>query len=213
MFTGIVEELGRVLATTPAGPGGRAGLRLRIAAEVVLDGSALGASIAVNGCCLTLVDRGEDAGGAWWATDLSAETLARTNLGNVVPGDIVNLERPLALGERLGGHLVLGHVDTIGEIVEPAPDLVVRIAPEHLRYLVEKGSVAVDGVSLTCFDLTTDTFSVAVIPHTAEVTTLGRRRAGDIVNIELDMLAKHIERLLAPHLDAPAPRLPVAPPS
>jgi riboflavin synthase len=199
MFTGIVEELGRLLDAAPIDTEWGPGTRLRIAADVVLDGSALGASIAVNGCCLTVVDRGDDANGSWWAADVSAETLVRTNIGALRPGDAVNLERPMALGERLGGHLVLGHVDTTGSIVEPAPDLVVRVPPEHMRYLVEKGSVAVDGISLTCFDLTADTFRVAVIPHTAAATTLGHKGTGDPVNIELDVLAKHVERLLAPH--------------
>lgn len=177
------------------------GVRLRIAADLVLDGSGLGASIAVNGCCLTLVDSGVDGSGQrWWDTDVSDETLGRTNIGSLVPGDPVNLERPMALGDRLGGHMVLGHVDAVGEIVSPAPDLTVRIPRPLMRYLVEKGSITVDGISLTAFDLTEDTFRVAVIPHTAEVTTLGHKGPGSVVNIESDVLAKHIERLLDPHL-------------
>src|ERR1043165_1018644 len=193
MFTGIVEELGTVkgCVTVPTewGAERRDGVRLTIAARKVLEGSFLGASIAVNGCCLTLVDRGNDSDGEWWSTDLSVETMQRTTLGSLRPGDRVNLERPMALGERLGGHLVLGHVDCTGEIVEPAPDLVVRLPAEHMRYLVEKGSISVDGISLTTFDLTADTFRVAVIPHTAEVTTLGTATAGTRVNIELDIVA------------------------
>lgn len=185
MFTGIVEELGRVEA--------RNGARLRIGARTVLEGSGMGASIAVNGCCLTLVDSGD----GWWETDVSDETFSRTNLGSLSTGDPVNLERPMALGERLGGHLVLGHVDAVGEVVAPAPGLVVRLPHELMRYLVEKGSVTVDGISLTCFNLTDDTFEVAVIPHTMEVTTLGSRRPGDRVNIEMDVLAKHVERLMS----------------
>ncbi|MGA1363129.1 MAG: riboflavin synthase [Ilumatobacteraceae bacterium] len=185
MFTGIVEELGRVEA--------RNGARLRIGARAVLEGSDLGASIAVNGCCLTLVASGYD----WWETDVSDETFSRTNLGSLSAGDPVNLERPMALGERLGGHLVLGHVDAVGEVVVPAPGLVVRLPRDLMRYLVEKGSVTVDGISLTCFNLTDDTFEVAVIPHTMEVTTLGSRKAGDRVNIEMDVLAKHVERLMS----------------
>ena len=168
-------------------------------ARKALEGSFLGASIAVNGCCLTLVDRAIDDHGDWWATDISAETLQRTALDGLRPGDRVNLERPLAMGDRLGGHLVLGHVDCTGEIVAPAPDLVVRLPSEQMRYVVEKGSIAVDGISLTAFDLTADTFRVAVIPHTAEVTTLGVRVPGAVVNIELDILAKHVERLLDPY--------------
>jgi riboflavin synthase len=191
VFTGIVEELGTVAAVTPTDTG----LRVRIAARTVLDGSDLGASIAVNGCCLTLVDQGD----GWWDTDVSHETLTRTTTGRLTPGDPVNLERPMALGDRLGGHLVLGHVDATGEVVSPVPDLVVRLPRHLMRYLVEKGSVTVDGVSLTAFDLTDDTFRVAIIPHTAEVTTLGRRHPGDPVNIEVDVLAKHIERLVDPY--------------
>ena len=186
MFTGIVEELGTVAS--------RNGGRLRISASTVLEGSGLGASIAVNGCCLTLVDSGAD----WWETDVTDETYSRTNLGTLQPGDRVNLERPMALGERLGGHIVLGHVDAVGEVVSPAPQLVVRIPRSLMKYLVEKGSCTVDGCSLTVFNLTEDTFEVAVIPHTAEITTFGARRAGDAVNIEVDVLAKHVERLMTP---------------
>jgi riboflavin synthase len=164
----------------------------------VLDDVTIGASIAVNGCCLTVVEVGE----GWWATDVSRETLARTVIGGLAAGDAVNLERPMALGDRLGGHLVLGHVDDVGEIVDPAPDLRVRIPHNLVRYLVEKGSVTVDGISLTAFDLVDDTFRVAVIPHTAAVTTLGRKGAGAPVNIEMDVLAKHVERLLEPRLGA-----------
>ncbi len=188
MFTGIVEELGRVVT--------REGSRLRIAATTVLEGSEMGASIAVNGCCLTLVATDSSS---WWEADVSAETYSRTNLGSLSPGDPVNLERPMALGERLGGHLVLGHVDAVGTVVASAPDLVVRIPKDLMHLIVEKGSVTVDGISLTAFDLTTDTFRVAVIPHTMQVTTLGVRKPGDQVNIEMDVLAKHVERLVEPH--------------
>jgi riboflavin synthase len=199
MFTGIVEELGTVLASEAVSTEWGDGVRLTIAASTVLEGSGLGASIAVNGCCLTLVDQGTGEGGSWWSTDVSGETLGRTTTATLAPGDRVNLERPMALGDRLGGHLVLGHVDCVGEVVSPAPDLVVRIPALDMRYLVEKGSVTVDGISLTAFDLTDDKFRFAVIPHTAEVTTLGFRPAGTKVNIELDVLAKHIERLVAPY--------------
>lgn len=188
MFTGIVEEKGRILS--------RSGDRWRFAASTVLQGSDIGASIAVDGCCLTLVATDSVS---WWEADVSAETLSRTTLGDRHVGDHVNLERPMALGERLGGHLVLGHVDATGEIVFPAPNLRVRIPTSLTKLLVEKGSVTVDGVSLTAFDIDRDSFSVAVVPHTAEVTTLGERKSGDRVNIEMDMLAKHVERLVAPH--------------
>ncbi len=199
MFTGIVEEMGTVRSCETVRTEWGDGARLSIAARKVLEGWYLGASIAVNGCCLTLVDRGNDADGDWWATDLSAETLDRTALSSLRPGDRVNLERPLALGERLGGHLVLGHIDCIGEVVAAAPDLVIRIPPAQMRYIVEKGSIGVDGISLTAFDLTADTFRVAVIPHTADVTTLAVVQPGALVNIELDILAKHVERLLEPY--------------
>ena len=188
MFTGIVEELGKVSS--------REGARLRIDASAVLEGSDLGASIAVNGCCLTVVATDSTS---WWEADVSDETYSRTNLGRLSPGDPVNLERPMALGERLGGHIVLGHVDAVGTVVESAPNLVVRIPRDLMHLIVEKGSVTVDGISLTAFDLTSDTFRVAVIPHTQAVTTLGVRRPGDEVNIEMDVLAKHVERLMQPH--------------
>jgi len=187
VFTGIVEELGAVLS--------RNGSRLRIAARDVLKDSRIGASIAVNGCCLTVVTRGDD----WWEADVSDETYSRTNLGSLRVGDGVNLERPMAADGRFGGHVVLGHVDFVGEVVSPAPDFCVRMPREAMRLLVEKGSITVDGVSLTAFDLTNDTFRVAVIPHTAAVTTLGARNPGDKVNIEMDVLAKHIERLVGEH--------------
>jgi riboflavin synthase, alpha subunit len=188
VFTGIVEEMGKVSS--------REGARLRIDASAVLEGSDLGASIAVNGCCLTVVATDSTS---WWEADVSDETYSRTNLGRLSPGDPVNLERPMALGERLGGHIVLGHVDAVGTVVESAPNLVVRIPRDLMHLIVEKGSVTVDGISLTAFDLTNDTFRVAVIPHTQAVTTLGVRRPGDEVNIEMDVLAKHVERLIEPH--------------
>jgi riboflavin synthase len=198
VFTGIVEELGTVRDLSPIGDGPDATARLVIAATTVLEDATIGASIAVNGCCLTVVDLGD----GWWATDVSRETLTRTVTGGLAAGDVVNLERPMALGDRLGGHLVLGHVDAVGVIVDPAPDLRVRIPRDLVRYLVEKGSVTVDGISLTAFDLDDETFRVAVIPHTAAVTTLGRKGAGAPVNIEMDVLAKHVERLLEPRLGA-----------
>ncbi len=186
VFTGIVEELGKVAELS--------GSRLRISAHTVLDGSKVGSSIAVNGCCLTVVSLDQQS----WSTDISDETFSRTNLGAMKVGDVVNLERPMALGDRLGGHLVLGHVDAVGEVVEPAPNLVVRIPRDLMHLIVEKGSVTVDGISLTAFNLTSDSFCVAVIPHTAQVTTLSVRKIGDKVNIEMDMLAKHIERMNPP---------------
>lgn len=182
MFTGIVEEVG-VLA-------GRRGSRFRFEAPLVCSDVGVGDSVAVNGCCLTVVDRGED----WWAADVVDETLSRTNLGTLTRGDAVNLERSLRVGDRLSGHLVQGHVDGVGEVLEPAPELAVR-SPES-RYVVPKGSISVDGTSLTVVDLHDDVFTVAVIPHTSAVTTLGLRRPGDRVNLEFDLIAKYVESLL-----------------
>jgi riboflavin synthase len=184
MFTGIVEELGAVDAVT--------GSRVRIAADLVTEDAKLGDSIAVDGCCLTVVAVGD----GWWEADVSDETLKRTTVGDRHPGDRVNLERPVRAQDRLGGHIVQGHVDGVGEIVEPAPDLRVRMPRELLRYVVEKGSVTVDGVSLTVVDVLDDGFTVAVIPHTAAVTTLGRKGPGDHVNLEVDVTVKYVERLL-----------------
>lgn len=193
MFTGIVEELGEVRE--------RAGARLRIGAARVLDDVTLGASIAVNGCCLTVVAWEPPGSGAgWWEAHLSDETMLRTNLGRLAPGDPVNLERPVRLADRLGGHLVQGHVDAVGEIVSAPPHLQVRVRADLLRHVVEKGSVTVDGVSLTVVKPLDDGFTVAVIPHTAQVTTLGRKGPGDAVNLEVDVMAKYAERLLAPYL-------------
>ena len=185
VFTGIVEELGSVAS--------RSGSRLRITAKHVLSDSIIGASIAVNGCCLTVVQQGED----WWEADVSDETFQRTTLGALQPGSPVNLERPMAADGRFGGHVVLGHVDLVGEVVSPAPDLRVRIGRDQMHLIVEKGSITVDGVSLTAFGLQRDSFQVAVIPHTAAVTTLGVRGPGDKVNIEMDVLAKHVDRLMS----------------
>ena len=200
MFTGIVEELGAVRAIVP----NEGGARLELACTEVIGDARIGDSIAVNGCCLTVVELGD----GWWAADAQIETLDRTTLGALAPGDPVNLERPMRLGDRLGGHLVLGHVDGVGEVtaVEPLADGSTRVtvrAPAALaRYLVEKGSVTVDGASLTITtvrDLPAAAgaeFGVALIPHTLAVTTLGVRRPGDRVNLEADMIAKHVERLL-----------------
>jgi riboflavin synthase len=185
MFTGIVEELGRIER--------REGGRIRIACRTVLDDAEIGASIAVNGCCLTVVAFDEQG----WDADMSDETLRRTSLGDLEPGDEVNLERPVRLSDRLGGHLVQGHVDGVGEIVAPAPDLRVRCDRELLRYVVEKGSITVDGISLTVVDVLDDGFTVAIIPHTLEVTNLRSKGVGTRVNLEVDVTAKYVERLLA----------------
>jgi riboflavin synthase len=195
VFTGIVEEMGTLVSVSPAA----SGCRLVFSAGTVTEDSGIGDSIAVNGCCLTVVDMGA----GWWAADAVAETLSRTNLGSLRPGDPVNLERPVSLASRLGGHLVQGHVDGLGTIVEPAPELAVAVDGRLTPYLVEKGSVAVDGISLTIVSVTGGTFRVAVIPHTLEVTTLGRKTAGDRVNLEVDVIAKYAERLLQAGVASP----------
>lgn len=184
MFTGIVEELGSVQE--------RDGGRFTFAATTVLEDLKIGDSVAVNGCCLTVVEIGE----GWWRADAVDETLRRSNLAALQPGDPVNLERPVRLADRLGGHLVQGHVDAVGEIVSPAPDLRVKASPDLLRYVVTKGSITIDGCSLTVVDVFDDGFSVAIIPHTAEVTTLGRKGQGELVNLEVDLVAKYVERLV-----------------
>jgi riboflavin synthase len=195
MFTGIIEEVGSVAALD--------GAKLRINASLVLEDVSLGASMAVNGCCLTVVDWGSEGDAAcdkpsWWVADVSDESFVRTALGSLQVGDAVNLERPVRLNDRLGGHLVQGHVDGVGEIVEPAPNLQVRVQDrELLRYVVEKGSIAIDGISLTVVKVLDDGFTVAVIPHTTNVTTLGTKGAAAPVNLEVDMTAKYVERLLA----------------
>jgi riboflavin synthase len=184
VFTGIVEELGRLRR--------RDGHRFEIDAVAVMEDMKLGDSIAHNGVCLTVVD----IGAGWYAVDVVDETLARSDLGDLREGDPVNLERPMRLGDRLGGHLVQGHVDAVGTVVRPAPDLRITMPPELGRYVVEKGSITVDGCSLTVVDAGADSFSVAVIPHTAEQTTLGRKGPGATVNLEVDIVAKYVERLL-----------------
>jgi riboflavin synthase len=190
MFTGIVEELGVVRAVGEN--------RLAVGCRTVASDAEIGASMAVNGVCLTVVER--SAGHL--AFDLSEETLRRTSFARLSGGDRVNLERPLTLLGRLGGHLVQGHVDGVGEVtaVERSEDggawLTVRAPADVRRYLVEKGSVGVDGISLTVAARDADTFSVALIPHTLEATTLGSARVGDPVNLEVDVIAKYVEALL-----------------
>ena len=196
MFTGIIEELGRVRRIERR----EGGARLEIGAEAVLDDTRVGDSIAVNGCCLTVVE----AGDRWWAADAVIETLDRTALGVLEHGEPVNLERPLRLSDHLGGHLVQGHVDAVGRVEtrQPLADGSTRFAfsapADVLRYVVEKGSIAVDGISLTVTGVGDEGFDVAVIPHTLAVTTLGHKHEGAAVNLEVDLIAKYVERLLVP---------------
>jgi riboflavin synthase len=242
MFTGIVEGSGTVAALAVAQDGG--GARLRVEAPWLAGGLAVGDSVAVNGCCLTVAALTPTGFGA----DLVAETLRRTALGGLAPGDRVNLERPLAVGGRLGGHLVQGHVDGVGQILErrraggsggavgpadpggsggavgpadpggsggavgpadpggsggalvapPVEELRIGLDPALARYVVHKGSIAVDGVSLTVAEVGPDWFAVALVPHTLQVTTLGDRRPGDPVHLEVDVVAKYVERLVQP---------------
>jgi riboflavin synthase len=195
MFTGIVTALGTVRAISPLG--GSADMRLTIAAAWPDTATIpVGASIGCSGCCLTAVELGPD----WFAADASAETLSRTTLGRWRAGTQVNLERSLRLGDELGGHLVSGHVDGVGEVRSAAPEhgsirFVFRVPGDLARFIAVKGSIAVDGVSLTVNEVTDDTFGVNIIPHTAAVTRFGSLRPGDAVNLEIDMLARYVARL------------------
>jgi len=194
VFTGIVEEVGTVAATRPT---------LTVEATLVTQDCAPGASLSVDGVCLTVVERTAPGNGerALLAFDLSPETHARTTLGKLVPGDHVNLERPVAVGQRLGGHLVQGHVDGVG-VVEDVEDaelgrtIVVRLPDGLDRYVVEKGSISVDGISLTVTGVEDGRFGVALVPHTLGHTTLSEAGPGDEVNVEVDVVARYVERLL-----------------
>ncbi|MEY2226579.1 MULTISPECIES: riboflavin synthase [Streptomyces] len=194
MFTGIVEELGEVTAVEQL----EEASRFRLRGPLVTEDAKHGDSIAVNGVCLTVV---ETAAGEFTA-DVMQETLNRSSLGALTTGSRVNLERPMALGGRLGGHLVQGHVDGTGEIISRTPSEhweIVKVAlPKNLsRYVVEKGSITVDGVSLTVVEAAADWFTISLIPTTLALTTLGIKQSGDPVNLEVDVLAKYVERLLA----------------
>lgn len=194
MFTGIVEELGEVVALEELAEDAA---RLRLRGPVVTADARHGDSIAVNGVCLTVVDVVDGS----FTADVMKETLVRSALGGLAPGSPVNLERAVTMATRLGGHLVQGHVDGVGEILSRTPaehwELVEISLPAELsRYVVEKGSIAVDGVSLTVAALGVSSFTVSLIPTTLAATTLGRRAPGDRVNLEVDVLAKHVERLM-----------------
>jgi riboflavin synthase len=205
MFTGIVEELGEVLAVTNLGTAAR----LEVHGPAVVADATPGASIAVNGVCLTAVTVDKAAG--VFTADVMAETLHRSTFAAARRGDPVNLERAATLSTRLGGHLVQGHVDGVGRIRSRTADehwqvLAIGIPPSMSPYLVEKGSVTVDGVSLTVVTASRDWFTVSLIPTTLQATTLGRKRPGDPVNLEADVVAKHVHRLLSParHSNGPA---------
>ncbi len=192
MFTGIVEEVGRVTSAQPK--------NLTVAASAVLHGMELGGSIAVNGVCLTITDFDTNS----FSVDTMPETLERTNLGLLRTGDRVNLERPLALGGRLGGHLVQGHVDDTGRIASIKWDgraIIIRFeaSSEVMRYIVEKGFIAVDGVSLTVVAKDTSSFQVSVVDYTQKHTILGSQQVGDVVNLEVDIIAKYVEQLSQAH--------------
>lgn len=193
MFTGIIEEQGQIRSVSL---GGRSG-KISVKAEKVLEGTKIGDSIAVNGVCLTAVSIQKDG----FTADVMAETVRRSNLGHLRPGDKVNLERAMAAGGRFGGHIVSGHIDGTGTIVslrkeENAVWVGIKTEPEIMRLVIEKGSICIDGISLTVAAVGTDNFQVSVIPHTGEETTLLKKQPGDMINLENDIIGKYVERLM-----------------
>jgi riboflavin synthase len=205
MFTGIVEELGTVVAVENQSDA----IRLTVSATTALEGTDLGDSIAVNGCCLTVAATDGDT----WTADVMQETLDKTSLLGVAPGDRVNLERAMTADQRLGGHLVQGHVDGVGTVVRRQPSehwevVEISLPDELARYVVAKGAICVDGVSLTVVDVLPQSFTVSLIPETLARTTLGTRRTGDRVNLETDVIARHVEKLLPHYLAAYVPGAP-----
>jgi riboflavin synthase len=202
MFTGIVEELGTVEHVEDQGDA----VRLTIRAHTVLDDVRTGDSIAVNGCCLTAVGTTDDT----WTADVMQETLDQTSLRGARPGDRVNLERAVTPTTRLGGHIVQGHVDGVGEILSRTPSdhwevVEVSMPPTLAKYVVDKGSITVDGVSLTVVEADVDRFTVSLIPETLARTTLGHRKPGDRVNLETDVIARHVEKLVSAHATGARP--------
>jgi len=203
MFTGIVEELGTVEAVERQSDA----VRLTVRADLVLEDARPGDSIAVNGCCLTVVSTGSASGGPsdLWTADVMAETLDKTGLGRLAPGDRVNLERAVTAGTRLGGHLVQGHVDGVGHVVRRDPGehwevVTISLPPDLAPYLVDKGSITVDGVSLTVVEAGDESFTVSLIPETLRRTTLGFREPGAPVNLEVDVIGKYVARQLEARL-------------
>ena len=206
MFTGIVEEMGVIKRLEKSG----AGTTLTILASTVMDDLEAGASVSVNGACLTVVSVGERE----FAVEVSPETLAVTTLGQLAAGTPVNLERAMRVHDRIGGHLVAGHVDGVGSIRNRTPErnaivLTIEAPREVLRYCVHKGSITLDGISMTINEVSDRNFSVAVIPHTAKATTLGLKKPGETVNLEADLIGKYVERLLQDRGQLPAKPAPV----
>lgn len=205
MFTGIVTDVGEVLTATDHGKGLR---RLKVACAYDVDGIEIGASVAHAGVCLTVVAKGREAGRNWIAVDAAAETLRLTTIGDLRAGDPINLERALRIGDELGGHIVTGHVDGVGEVLSrenltPDPSapwgatarFVFRVPRPLHRFIARKGSITLDGVSLTVNEVEDDTFAVHLIPHTLQVTTLGRLDKGSRINFEVDLMARYAARL------------------
>ena len=193
MFTGIVEEVGRIITADRKGNSAR----LKIEAEKVLEDIKIGDSIAVNGICLTVTSFGKN----YFTADVMHETLRRSTIGEAAAGSPVNLERAMAAGGRFGGHIVSGHIDGTGAIAnmereENAVWVTVETTPQIMKYIIEKGSIAIDGISLTVATVSTDRFQVSIIPHTGQETTLLTKKAGDIVNLENDVIGKYVEHLL-----------------
>jgi len=207
LFTGIIEELGRIKSLSLKGSSGK----ISISAEKVLDGTNVGDSIAVNGVCLTVIELLKDG----FAADVMAETVRRSSLGKLQPGDYVNLERAMAANGRFGGHIVSGHIDGTGRIIskikeENAIWIKISADADILKYIVEKGSICIDGISLTVAAVDNKSFSVSIIPHTSEETTLTSKKSGDIVNLETDIVGKYVAKLLGLNVqsDAAANKMP-----
>jgi riboflavin synthase len=195
MFTGIVTDIGEIVSVTPGGQAGDR--RFVVRTKHDMKPIAIGASIACSGCCLTVIEKGGD----WFAVEVSGESLAKTHLGDWKAGSRINLELSLKLGDELGGHLVYGHVDGMGTVVSMTPEggsvrFVFEAPPELARFIAAKGSVAIDGISLTVNEVTGNRFGINIISHTQAVTTLGQAKTGQRVNLEVDMLARYVARLL-----------------